>query len=594
MNGWRLWRPALTPLLLTAICWAGAVKAQGQSEQLEAAQGAGKKRNLTRGYRIVEGDIQVPASDPTDRPRATYKTNLWPNGNVYFEFDANVTPENQNKMKAAMAEWNKIAGVTWYARTNQANYIHIQDSDQNNSAVGMTGGQQIINITSWDRRFRMAHELGHALGLKHEQSRPNRDQFVEVTKFCKNVEGGCMGTTYTDNFPIDTGASAYGYYDFDSVMHYDQCSFSSNDNCPTVSTAFPDGGITIEVKEPFKAEWQGKIGQRDRLSYLDGVIMASLYPRGNSRFVDAAFNGPTSDGSFRRPYTRVELGIGAAPGGGVVWIQPGAYFAGGSVYRKPVTLRAPLGGVTIRQRAGLVGETLATLSAAGYNAELTAEAIASAFGENLAEATETAAALPLPTELAGTRVAVVGGDGVERAAPLFFVSPSQVNYLVPAGTPGGIATVVVRRGGAVAGTVEVPVTAVSPGLFSADSTGQGVAAAVALRVRADGSQRVEPAAQFDEAQGRFVAAPIDLGAEGDQVFLILFGTGFRSRTSPDAVSVTIGDESAAVGYAGPAPGFAGLDQINVALPLSLRSKGEVSVSLTADGRSANTVIINVR
>jgi uncharacterized protein (TIGR03437 family) len=277
-----------------------------------------------------------------------------------------------------------------------------------------------------------------------------------------------------------------------------------------------------------------------------------------------------------------------------LWIQPGAH-AVVEMLNKPMTLRAPLGGVTIRRGdiplSG--GGPLSTVSAANYNGELASEAMAAAFGADLATETAVATSLPLPTTLAGVTVRIKDSKGVERDAPLFFVSPSQINYLVPAGTSGGVATVSVIRG-LIRGKGAVPINATAPGLFSANANGQGVAAAVALRVRADGSQSVEPVARFDQGQNRFVPVPIDPGPEGDQVFLILFGTGFRGRSSLDLVTATIGGESAEVFYAGPAPGFAGLDQANVRLPRSLAGKGEVSILLTADNRSANAVTVSVR
>ncbi|MDQ3012318.1 MAG: hypothetical protein M3X11_16610, partial [Acidobacteriota bacterium] len=84
-----------------------------------------------------------------------------------------------------------------------------------------------------------------------------------------------------------------------------------------------------------------------------------------------------------------------------------------------------------------------------------------------------------------------------------------------------------------------------------------------------------------------------LGPEGDQVFLILFGTGFRVAGTA-GVTVMIGDEEAEVLYAGPAPGFAGLDQANVRVPRSLAGKGEITIQLTADNRSANAVTVSIK
>ena len=73
-----------------------------------------------------------------------------------------------------------------------------------------------------------------------------------------------------------------------------------------------------------------------------------------------------------------------------------------------------------------------------------------------------------------------------------------------------------------------------------------------------------------------------------------YGTGIRNRTSLANVALTINGVSTPVLYAGPAPNYLGLDQVNVGLPLVLRGSGEVNVVLTVDGQASNVVTINVR
>jgi uncharacterized protein (TIGR03437 family) len=88
--------------------------------------------------------------------------------------------------------------------------------------------------------------------------------------------------------------------------------------------------------------------------------------------------------------------------------------------------------------------------------------------------------------------------------------------------------------------------------------------------------------------------PIDLGPGTDQVVLLLFGTGLRRFSSLSAVSVRIGGQDAQVLAAAAQGQFLGLDQVNVLLPRSLIGRGEVDVVLTVDGKTANTIRINVR
>jgi uncharacterized protein (TIGR03437 family) len=204
----------------------------------------------------------------------------------------------------------------------------------------------------------------------------------------------------------------------------------------------------------------------------------------------------------------------------------------------------------------------------------------------------------LPTSLAGTTVKIKDSLGVERLAPLFFVAPTQINYLIPTGTIAGTASVTITSGNGAASVGTVQIVFVAPGLFSANASGQGVPSGTVLRVKADGAQSFEPLARFDAAQNRFVAVPIDLGPDlgdaSDQVFLVLYGTGIRGRNALSGVAASLGGVNAEVLFAGPAPGFVGLDQVNLRVPRSLRGRGDVNLNLSVEGRAANVVTVNFK
>jgi uncharacterized protein (TIGR03437 family) len=234
-----------------------------------------------------------------------------------------------------------------------------------------------------------------------------------------------------------------------------------------------------------------------------------------------------------------------------------------------------------------------SFSAASYRrAGLAVESIVTAFGSDLANTTEVAATLPLPTVLGGTTVRIKDGAGAERLAQLFFVSPNQVNYLVPRGTEPGFATVTMTNANNKAAAESSQVLTIAPGIFTANSNGSGAPAALALTVKADGSQRFDPVFRFDQTEKRFIPEPIDLGPETDQVFLVLFGTGLRG-VAPTLIEVTIGGELADLVFVGAAPGFDGLDQVNIYLSRRLIGSGEVGVTLMADDQKANPVTIKV-
>jgi uncharacterized protein (TIGR03437 family) len=292
----------------------------------------------------------------------------------------------------------------------------------------------------------------------------------------------------------------------------------------------------------------------------------------------------------------------ASPGGSVDVRLPGAIRAvnhlGQSVAFQAINGELSL---TLREADGPVyvafGGAVANASAASFNTDALAnESIAAAFGLRLATATQAAITLPLPTALAGTTVKLRDSAGTERFAPLFFVSSGQVNYQIPPGTATGKATVTITSGDGSVSSGTIQINAVAPGIFAANSNGQGVAAGYALRVKADGSQITEPIAQFDTTLSppRYVTAPLDLGPPTDRVFLVLFGTGTRFRSSLSTVAATIGGVSAEVLYAGPQGDFVGLDQVNLLAPRSLIGRGEVDVNLMVDGRPANAVRVNIK
>jgi uncharacterized protein (TIGR03437 family) len=240
--------------------------------------------------------------------------------------------------------------------------------------------------------------------------------------------------------------------------------------------------------------------------------------------------------------------------------------------------------------------TVANVSAASFiqSGNLASEAIAAAFGNNLANSSLMARAIPLPSALGGTTVKVRDNAGVERLSGLFSAAPGQVNYLVPNGTANGVATVTITSGDGTISSGTVNIATISPGLFAANMNGQGVAAAIIFRRQANGQESYESVSRLDPATNRFIPAPIDLGPEGDQVYLLLFGTGFRFRSAVSNSSAIVGGVNTPLLYAGVASGFYGLDQANLRLDRSLIGKGEVDVILTVDGISTNLVKINVK
>ena len=227
------------------------------------------------------------------------------------------------------------------------------------------------------------------------------------------------------------------------------------------------------------------------------------------------------------------------------------------------------------------------LATAGQIEPFAADSIVSAYGANLAAGT-VQASLPLETTLDGTTVTLTDAAGVARAALLFYVSPTQINWEIPDGAAPGTANVTIAN---VAGTSQsgsIQVGGASPGLFALNAA--GLAAAWVLPVISGVAQN--PQAVYQLNSTGVVPLPINLGPPSEQVYLELYGTGIRHAQD---VTATVGGVSVPVLYSGAAPGFAGEDQVNIGpLPQSLAGEGSVNILLTADGLAANTVNVTIQ
>lgn len=261
-----------------------------------------------------------------------------------------------------------------------------------------------------------------------------------------------------------------------------------------------------------------------------------------------------------------------------------------------VTLEEGGGGQTSVARATLSPQgALISVSAASFTeSTLAPESIAAAFGINLATGTQTAPGTELPTQIEGVSIKLIDSAGAERLAPLFFISPAQINFQVGANTASGEALIQATDAAGTTSTGNALISGVAPGLFSANSDGQGIAAALVLRVQPDGLQSYELTARYDQSLMKFVSLPVNTAADPEQVFLVLYGTGIRNRSNLSNVSVKIGGIDAQVTFAGAQGEYTGLDQVNIRLAKEFAGRGDVVVELIVDGRMANPVNIYVR
>ena len=218
------------------------------------------------------------------------------------------------------------------------------------------------------------------------------------------------------------------------------------------------------------------------------------------------------------------------------------------------------------------------VDAASYRGTLAPDALATIFGTGLARSTASAtldSAGQLPVELAATRVEVNG-----EAASLLYVSPTQINFVVPGGIAAGATTLTVRStDSSNTRAATIPIAAGAPALFSSDASGKGPGA-------------ILNAVTFTGAP--FLVETPENGGD-NRTRLALYGTGVRhAREVIAAATDSRGQQTElTVEYAGAAPGYFGLDQINVVLPRNLDGAGTVSLRVTADNAASNTVTAQI-
>ncbi|MFN0120104.1 MAG: MBG domain-containing protein [Blastocatellia bacterium] len=285
------------------------------------------------------------------------------------------------------------------------------------------------------------------------------------------------------------------------------------------------------------------------------------------------------------PWISVPANLSSS-GNGPVTINVEALGVGAPVREGRITIAGQQ--ITITQ-----SRTLALVSSASYAGNaVSADSIVAGFSLGLTNLSESATTTPLPQTLAGLQVKFRDVAGAEYFAALIYASGTQVNFVVPRNLRTGTAIVRVYNGEIEVAASSIEIVNVTPSIYSANASGVGPAAALLLRARSNGTQLYEATFSYDNGTSQFVNRTIDLSGPGggltEEVYLILFGTGFRNLSNAGSVRVTLGTIDGEVVYAGAQPDFVGLDQINVKLPASLAGAGVVTVTVTIDGVTANT------
>ena len=202
---------------------------------------------------------------------AIVTTRKWTNNTIPYVINASTN--TRAEVLRAVAYYNSNTNLRWVARTNQANYVEFINDDGCWSYVGRINGKQQIALDSDGCGVSGAlHEMGHALGLHHEQSRPDRDKYVRVRL-------DLIAEADRFNWDIEPESRGYGNYDYYSIMHY---GLTYNDK------------KVIEVLKPGINE--NLIGNGEILTATDIGGVNYLYPKG----VTPAPSSKTFSGTLAR------------------------------------------------------------------------------------------------------------------------------------------------------------------------------------------------------------------------------------------------------------------------------------------------------
>ena len=275
----------------------------------------------------------------------------------------------------------------------------------------------------------------------------------------------------------------------------------------------------------------------------------------------------------------------------------GTYWAAGDWWGGYALSVQPENGEPKRQLATLQahkGPAFATSVSAASSGEgaLPSDSLASAYGSDFTDQVVAASTVPLPTELGGVRLDIVLPDEQTRPAELVFVSPGQINYLLPGNLPAGPAELRIYRNGQLLAIEPITIAAVTPGLFAANGRGTGAPAGQIMHVAEGGARDFELLADYNEATATFTPRPIAFRDASERIFLILYGTGFRHFSGETSVRFNNGLTVPAA-FVGAQPDYPGLDQVNVEIPRTLAGTGSNTLTVTIDGKTSNELIIQL-